>query len=127
LRPHFCSAVWAVYTAFALARMSLLRVEGKVRCHNGSVDPPKGESCLIHTNMKYLHIEGSCVRTNIDIDDRLMRQAMRRSGARTKKAAVEAGLRLLAETHAQGSIRRLRGKVDWHGDLNQSRLARVRE
>ncbi len=67
------------------------------------------------------------MRTNIEIDDRLMRQAMRRSGAPTKKAAVEAGLRLLAETHAQGSIRRLRGKVDWEGDLNQSRQARARE
>ncbi len=55
------------------------------------------------------------MRTNIDIDERLMTQAMRRSGARTKKAAVEAGLRLLAQTHAQGSIRRLRGKVDWDG------------
>ena len=66
------------------------------------------------------------MRTNIDIDDGLMRQAMRCSGARTKKAAVEAGLRLLAETHAQGSIRRLRGKVRWEGDLDQSRLSRVR-
>jgi Arc/MetJ family transcription regulator len=65
------------------------------------------------------------MRTNIDIDDRLMRQAMRRSGAPTKKAAVEAGLRLLADTHAQGSIRRLRGKVDWEGDPDQSRQARV--
>jgi Arc/MetJ family transcription regulator len=64
------------------------------------------------------------VRTNIDIDDRLMNEAMRRSGARTKKAAVEAGLRLLAATHAQGSISRLRGKVRWEGDLNQTRLAR---
>ncbi len=64
------------------------------------------------------------MRTNIDIDDRLMRQAMRRSGAPTKKAAVEAGLRLLAHTHAQGSIRRLRGKIDWEGDLGQSRSAR---
>ena len=67
------------------------------------------------------------MRTNIDIDDRLMREAMRRSGVRTKRAAVEAGLRLLAETHAQGSIRRLRGKVAWEGDLHQSRLTRVRE
>ena len=67
------------------------------------------------------------MRTNVDIDDRLMRQAMRRSGARTKRAAVEAGLKLLAETHAQGSIRRLRGKVVWEGDLSQSRLARGRE
>ena len=67
------------------------------------------------------------MRTNIEIDDALMRQAMRRSGARTKKAAVEAGLRLLAQTHAQGSIRRLRGKIDWVGDLDESRLSRVRE
>jgi len=65
------------------------------------------------------------MRTNIEIDDRLMRQAMRCSGARTKKAAVEAGLRLLAETHAQASIRRLRGKVRWEGDLERSRLARA--
>jgi Arc/MetJ family transcription regulator len=65
------------------------------------------------------------MRTNIEIDDQLMRQAMRCSGARTKKAAVEAGLRLLAETYAQGSIRKLRGKVNWEGDLEQSRLSRA--
>lgn len=64
------------------------------------------------------------MRTNIDIDDRLMRTAMRRSGAITKKAAVEAGLRLLARTHAQGSIRRLRGKVQWQGNLAESRKGR---
>ena len=61
------------------------------------------------------------MRTNIDIDDRLMRQAMRSSGARTKRAAVEEGLRLLIQTRGQGSIRRLRGKVAWEGDLNASR------
>ena len=64
------------------------------------------------------------MRTNIDIDDRLISQAMRRSGARTKKAAVKAGLRMLVRTHSQGSIRRLKGKVEWTGDLEQSRLAR---
>lgn len=64
------------------------------------------------------------MRTNIEIDDRLISQAMRRSGVRTKKAAVEAGLRLLVRTHSQGSIRRLKGKVEWSGDLGQSRLAR---
>jgi len=75
--------------------------------------------------MIYLHIGGCDLRTNIDIDDRLMSQAMRRSGARTKKAAVEAGLRLLAQTHAQGSIRKLRGKVQWEGDLAHSRAIRA--
>ena len=64
------------------------------------------------------------MRTNIDIDDALMRRAMRCSGARTKKATVEAGLRLLAQTHAQGSIRGLRGKVAWDGDLTRSRKGR---
>ena len=65
------------------------------------------------------------MRTNIDIDDRLMRQAMRRSGARTKRALVEEALRLLIQTRGQNSIRRLRGKVGWEGDINSSRLERV--
>lgn len=65
------------------------------------------------------------MRTNIDIDDRLMRQALRSSGARTKRAVVEEGLRLLIQTRGQRSIRRLRGKVIWDGDLNTSRLGRV--
>ena len=65
------------------------------------------------------------MRTNIDIDDRLMREAMRSSGARTKRAVVEAALRLLVETKGQGSIRRLRGKVAWAGDLDASRLERA--
>lgn len=67
------------------------------------------------------------MRTNIDIDDRLMRQAMRHSGARTKKATVEAALRLLVETHAQTAIRRLKGTVHWDGELDESRRSRVEE
>lgn len=65
------------------------------------------------------------MRTNIDIDDELMRQAMRSSRARTKRAVVEEGLRLLVETRGQRSIRRLRGKVKWEGDLEQSRAGRT--
>jgi Arc/MetJ family transcription regulator len=65
------------------------------------------------------------MRTNIDIDDRLMRQAMRSSGSRTKRAAVEAGLRLLIQIRAQTRIRRLRGKIVWEGDLNKSRRGRT--
>jgi Arc/MetJ family transcription regulator len=64
------------------------------------------------------------MRTNIDIDDRLMRDAMRCSGASTKKAAVETALRLLVRTYAQGAIRHLRGKVKWEGNLEESRLGR---
>ena len=68
--------------------------------------------------------KGRNVRISIDIDDDLMREAMRRSGAATKKAAVENGLRLLVQTRSQIAIRKLRGKVRWQGDLNQSPLAR---
>jgi Arc/MetJ family transcription regulator len=65
------------------------------------------------------------MRTNIDIDDRLMREAMRASGERTKRAVVEQALRLLVQTRAQAGIRRLRGKIQWQGDLNASRVGRV--
>ncbi len=41
------------------------------------------------------------MRTNIDIDDRLMRQAMRTSGARTKRAVVQEALRLLVQTRGR--------------------------
>jgi len=67
------------------------------------------------------------MRTNIDIDDSLMRQAMRHGGARTKKATVEAALRLFIETRLQGGIRRLRGKVKWEGNLDESRRGRNTE
>jgi len=67
------------------------------------------------------------MRTNIEIDDQLMRQAMRSCRARTKRATVEAALRLLIQTRGQASIRRLRGKIQWHGDLTRSRMGRVAE
>lgn len=64
------------------------------------------------------------MRTNINIDDALMREAMRSGGERTKRATVEAALRLLIQTRAQAGIRRLRGKIRWNGDLNISRAGR---
>lgn len=64
------------------------------------------------------------MRTNIDIDDELMREALEATGARTKRAAVEDGLRLLIQTRRQAGLRRLRGKIAWEGDLQKSRQAR---
>jgi Arc/MetJ family transcription regulator len=49
---------------------------------------------------------------------------MRAGGTDTKKATVEAGLRLLVQTHAQVGMRRFRGKVKWEGNLEESRLGR---
>ena len=67
------------------------------------------------------------MRTNIELDDALVERAMRSSGARTKRAVVEAALQLLVKTHEQSAIRRLRGKVEWEGNVNESRVGRVRE
>jgi Arc/MetJ family transcription regulator len=65
------------------------------------------------------------MRTNIEIDDQLMQEAMRASGRKTKRDVVEAALRLLVQTKAQADIRRLRGRIDWEGDLDESRADRV--
>jgi Arc/MetJ family transcription regulator len=55
------------------------------------------------------------MRTNIDIDDKLMKRAMSATGEKTKKGAVEAALRLAVQLKRQEGIRRLRGKVVWRG------------
>ena len=65
------------------------------------------------------------MRTNIDIDDKLMAQAMRASEKPTKRAVVEEALRLLVRTRRQTRIRKWRGKVEWEGALEASRSARV--
>ena len=70
---------------------------------------------------------GSIVRTNIEIDDNLMREAMKVGETGTKKATVEAALRLFIQTHAQVGMRRFRGKVKWEGNLEESRLGRNTE
>lgn len=61
------------------------------------------------------------MRTNIVIDDKLMADAMKATGLTTKKDAVEEGLRLLIQKNKQQSIRKLRGKLKWEGDLDQMR------
>jgi Arc/MetJ family transcription regulator len=64
------------------------------------------------------------MRTNIVIDDKLMREAIRSAGLKTKREAVELGLRTLVRLSKQGEIRRLRGKLDWQGDLEAMRSER---
>ena len=64
------------------------------------------------------------MRTNIVIDDRLMREALQAAGLKTKRETVELGLRTLVRLKRQSEIRRLRGKVDWQGDLETMRSDR---
>ena len=55
------------------------------------------------------------MRTNIEIDDKLMELAMKATGTETKKAAVEASMRLAVQTKQQESLRDLFGTVVWRG------------
>ena len=61
------------------------------------------------------------MRTNIVIDDELLARAMRATGARTKREAVELGLASLIRLKEQEEIRGLRGKLRWTGDLEKMR------
>ena len=58
------------------------------------------------------------MRTNIDIDESVLEPAMRAGPFKTKKEAVEAGLRLLARQAAYREILRYEGKLDWDGDAD---------
>ena len=65
------------------------------------------------------------MRTNIEIDDKLMTEALRLSGLKTKRAAVEAGLKALIRLNRQRKILDLAGKVHWEGNLDESREGRL--
>ena len=61
------------------------------------------------------------MRTNIVIDDTLMRETLQATGLKTKREAVELGLRTILRLEHQAEIRRLRGNLDWRGDLDAMR------
>jgi Transcription regulator of the Arc/MetJ class len=60
------------------------------------------------------------MRTNIDIDDKLMATAMKAGGFATKKETVEAGLKLLARRQVYQELRKLRGKLHWESDWDET-------
>jgi Arc/MetJ family transcription regulator len=64
------------------------------------------------------------VRTNIEIDDKLMKDALKATGAKSKREVVELGLKTLVQLRAQGKARELKGKITWEGDLNAMRTDR---
>ncbi|GBE03856.1 hypothetical protein BMS3Abin09_00779 [bacterium BMS3Abin09] len=62
------------------------------------------------------------MRTNVVIDDELMNGALKASGLKTKKDAIEAGLKLLVKFKQLSKIRKYRGKLTWSGSLDDMRL-----
>jgi Arc/MetJ family transcription regulator len=61
------------------------------------------------------------MRTNIVIDEKLMKEALRLTGLKTMREAVELGLRTIVRLRKQEDIRRFRGKLPWQGDLDAMR------
>lgn len=64
------------------------------------------------------------MRTNIVIDDELMANALKLTGLKTKREAVELGLKTLINLKRQENIRQFRGKLPWRGDLDEMRTDR---
>jgi Arc/MetJ family transcription regulator len=61
------------------------------------------------------------MRTNIVIDDELMKQVLKQTGIKTKREAVDMGLKTLLRLKRQEDIRNYRGKLEWTGDLDYMR------
>ena len=61
------------------------------------------------------------MRTNVVINDSLMESALKSSGLKTKKDAIEAGLKLLVKVNRQAKARNYRGKLKWAGHLDEMR------
>lgn len=63
------------------------------------------------------------MRTNIEIDNKLMNEAIKISGLKTKKETVELGLKILVRLKKQENIRRFRGRLEWTGNLDDMRTS----
>ncbi len=63
------------------------------------------------------------MRTNIEIDNKLMNEAIKVSGLKTKKETVELGLKTLVRLKKQENIRRFRGRLEWTGNLDDMRTS----
>ena len=61
------------------------------------------------------------MRTNIEIDDKLMNDVLKATGLKTKKDVVELGLKTLIRLKKQEKIRDFRGQLKWTGDLDEMR------
>lgn len=66
-----------------------------------------------------------CMRTNIDIDDDVLREVQQLTGVKTKREAVDFALRELVARYRRLGLLKLKGKVRWEGDLEESRSGRA--
>lgn len=81
--------------------------------------------CLIHQKLiNYTPKEPLMSRTNIELDDKLVREGMRRTGLHTKRELVHRALESFVRKERLKSLLELRGKVKWEGSLKKMRRGR---
>jgi Arc/MetJ family transcription regulator len=66
------------------------------------------------------------MRTNIMLDDKLVRRAQTLTGIKTKREVVQEALRTLILLREHTEIRKMRGKLLWEGNLDDQRQSRVK-
>jgi Arc/MetJ family transcription regulator len=95
------------------------------RCRNEDIDEEWGLAALAAHLSESWDLYGmrgdTHMRTNIVIDDKLMAPTLKATGLKTKREAVEEGLRTLLRSKQQTGLRKLRGKHEWVGDLDAMR------
>lgn len=64
------------------------------------------------------------MRTNIVLDDELVKKAQQLTGIKTKKDVIQEALTTLIRLREQSQVRSLRGKLHWEGNLDEQRLGR---
>lgn len=65
---------------------------------------------------------GMCMRTNIDLDDKLIAEAFKYAPVRTKKDLVETALKEFIENHRRKDLRELKGKISFHSSYDHKSL-----
>jgi hypothetical protein len=111
-----CAVLVALTLKLQQARIGVLSSDAFrqfLRFHRKRSGWPSYKMCTI--------AKGVHMRTNVVIDDKLMADALKACGARTKREAVELGLKTLLQIGRQAEVRRLKGKVNWEGDLEAMR------
>lgn len=94
--------------------------------HTGDRAQVLMKGLIIHIIGRYNTHRGLLVRTNIVLNEDLIREAQKLTALPTKKAVVDEALRTLIRLKKQETILSLRGKIRWQGDLNASRIGRNR-
>jgi Arc/MetJ family transcription regulator len=64
------------------------------------------------------------MRTNIDLSEELIQNALILSGLKTKKAVVNQALKEFLERQAKLQILKLQGELVWEGDLTKWRTTK---